>query len=388
MEKLSEAVVKSLAAGKTHYYPGAEISGGGKAPAPRGFGIRVTPAGCRSYVLRYSIANRERLMVIGQCNDWSLIDAVKKARQLRMRVDAGDDPLTEREKEAEKAKTKLQAVFEDYLAREGSELASHDEIESVFKRLVFPELGNRDIADVRRGDIMRLIGKIRGDNGPAMAHHTFAYVRTVFNWHAVNTDDFNTPFVPNMLKTLKIKPGVRQRVLLDGELRALWNAPLDTPFNRMVRFILLTCARCDEAASMPWDELKEGIWLLPQERQKKTGLELARPLCDAALAVLPPRRGTYVFSTDGGVTPISGFSKMKKALQADSGTAGWALHDLRRTADTTMARADVPRDYIERCMGHVKPGIRKHYDCWQYVPQMRRAYEALAGCYDGIRTAA
>jgi hypothetical protein len=49
-----------------------------------------------------------------------------------------------------------------------------------------------------------------------------------------------------------------------------------------------------------------------------------------------------------------------------------------------MGRAGVPTDHAERCLGHVIGGVRGVYDCWQYVPQMREAYEALAGLIERI----
>jgi hypothetical protein len=43
-----------------------------------------------------------------------------------------------------------------------------------------------------------------------------------------------------------------------------------------------------------------------------------------------------------------------------------------------MARAGVPADHAERCLGHVIPGVRGVYDRHRYRAEMSRAYEALA----------
>jgi hypothetical protein len=58
----------------------------------------VTPAGCRSFVLRYSANGKDRLMVIGRCSDWSVRDAIKEARKPRNKVDVDEDPLGARTK--------------------------------------------------------------------------------------------------------------------------------------------------------------------------------------------------------------------------------------------------------------------------------------------------
>jgi integrase len=134
---------------------------------------------------------------------------------------------------------------------------------------------------------------------------------------------------------------------------------------------------------MTWSELGGGGWTLPAARNK-TKVDLVRPLSAAALAVLPPRRGPFVFTTTAdGDTPISGFGKLKSRLdralaEGEADCAAWTLHDLRRTARSLMSRAGVPPDHSERCLGHVIPGVRGTYDRHRYADEMARAYEALA----------
>ncbi len=111
--KLNEAVVKAVpeAGNKVHYFPGAILEG---KEAPRGFGVRVSSGGVKSFLLNYRIKLRERRYTIGQWPDWSVLDAVNEARILRQRIDRGEDPLDERDTVAKD--TTLKAIAEDYLA--------------------------------------------------------------------------------------------------------------------------------------------------------------------------------------------------------------------------------------------------------------------------------
>jgi len=43
-----------------------------------------------------------------------------------------------------------------------------------------------------------------------------------------------------------------------------------------------------------------------------------------------------------------------------------------------MSRAGVNSDHAERCLGHVIGGVRGVYDRHHYLPEMKRAYDALA----------
>src|SRR5215468_8514999 len=100
MAKLNEEIVKSLpipeAGNKVHYFPDAVLQG---TKSPRGFGVRVTAAGVRSFVMNYRINHVERRYTIGQYPDWSVLRAFKEARELRQRIDRGDDPLDGRRKQ-------------------------------------------------------------------------------------------------------------------------------------------------------------------------------------------------------------------------------------------------------------------------------------------------
>jgi integrase len=360
---------------RVHYFAEAVIEGG---KVPRGFGIRVTAAGVRSFVMNYSIARRERRYTIGRSPDWSVLHAVKEARDLRQRIDRGEDPLGGRRKQEGATNTTLKAICQEYLKGDGKSLRTEEWREQVLERLVFPEFGAKQIRGIKRSDIVRLLDKIEDENGATMADRTLAVVRKVMNWHASRSDDFCSPIVRGMGR-VKPKERARERLLIDDELRAVWRAAEASrgPFGRLVRFILLTGARRTEAAAMTWIELG-GEWTLPGARNK-TKVDLVRPLSAEARAVLPAKVDgcDYVFSTDGA-NPISGFAKFKLAFDKACGVTGWTLHDLRRTARSLMSRAGVPVDHAERCLGHIMPGVRDVYNPYEYLEEKRDAFNRLA----------
>jgi integrase len=384
--KLNEHVVGSLEApesgNRVYYFPDAVLQG---VKAPRGFGVRVTAAGARSFVLNYRVAHVERRFTIGRWPDWTALKAVKEARTLRQRVDRGEDPLDERRAIVAVSADTLKAICEEYLRREGKRLRSAHWREVVLKRLVYPKLGDRPIGEIRRSDIVRLLDSIEDKNGSTMADRTLAVVRKIMNWHASRSDEFRSPIVRGMART-RPQERARSRTLSDGELRAVWQAAGTTveAFGAFVRFLLFTGARRSEAAGMTWDELNSGDWTLPSARNK-TKVDLVRPLSKAALAVLPERiEGCdLVFTTDGR-TPISGFSKFKRSLDIASKVTDWTLHDLRRTARSLMSRGGVPSDHAERALGHVMPGVRGTYDRHEYHDEKGRAFGALASQIERI----
>jgi integrase len=389
MTQLNEKVVKSLptpeTGNKVHYFPDAKLRG---TKAPAGFGVRVTSNGARSFVLNYRSKHVERRITIGQYPAWSVIKAVKEAKELRQRIDKGEDPLEARRKEEaakEAAKTDtLQAICAEYFKREGGKLRSRESRERTLNRLVHPQLGTRDIATIRRSEIVKLLDKIEDENGATMATRTLAYVGRVFNWHASRTDDFVSPIVRGMAR-VKAKERVRQRILSDAELQAVWKAAeaSTTPYGALARFILLTGCRPGEAAGMTREELDAHRWVLPAARNK-VKLDLLRPLSKQAMAVLPPGNGKFVFSTKAGTSPRGGYYNGLTELHQASGTSGWHWHDLRRSARSLMSRAGVPVDHAEQCLGHVIGGIRANYDVYKYEKEKAEAYVALASLIERI----
>ena len=94
MPKINETFVRKAAApalGQKVHYDGEHL----------GFGLRVTKAGTKSFILNYHLNKRERRFTIGQSPAWSAAAAREKANALRRLIDQGIDPLEERNERRE-----------------------------------------------------------------------------------------------------------------------------------------------------------------------------------------------------------------------------------------------------------------------------------------------
>jgi integrase len=402
--KLSEETVKRLPVpdkgNRVSYFAGATIQG---AKAPRGFGVRVTAAGARAFILNYRLRGREHRFTIGAWPDWSALKAVREARNLRQRIDRGENPIADRIPSP--ATASVASLLDEFVARyvrnpkQPLRERTADEYESAFTRLVRPRIGKLGIYEVRRSHIVKMLDEIEDANGPVAADRTLAYVRKAFNWHATRDDEFNVPVVRGMAR-IKPKERARTRVLSDDEIRAIWpELARAGTFGAFIKTLLLTAQRRDEVAQMSRKEIgSDGIWTIPAERYKTKCANFV-PLSKAALAVIAAQAGSdYVFSSRAK-TPFSGFSKSKAALdrtvlaamqkRAKKGAKvepipNWTLHDLRRTAKTLMARAGVRPDISERVLGHVIAGVEGTYDRHSYADEKRDALEKLAAIIERI----
>src|ERR1700683_4968788 len=158
--KLSEETIKRLPVPETGnrvtYFAGAIIQG---AKAPRGFGVRVTAAGARAFILNYRQRGREHRFTIGAWPDWSALKAVREARDLRQRVDRGENPVEDRSPSP--ATGNVASILDDFVVRhvrnKSQPLRSADEYESAFNRLVKPRIGKLSIYEVRRSHINKML---------------------------------------------------------------------------------------------------------------------------------------------------------------------------------------------------------------------------------------
>jgi integrase len=309
--------------------------------------------------------------------------AVRKlAADALFEVAQGRDPgLAKKVEKAKAAGTdSVAAVFERYQSLDGKKLRTAADRNAIVRRLVLPQVGTMQIDALRRGDVIKLLDKVERDNGPVMADRTLAIIRKVLGWHAVRDENYRSPIIRGMART---KPAqlARSRILTDDELRSVWAAAsAPGPFPALVKFLLLTGARRNEAARMTWSEVDGADWTLPAARNK-VGRDLVRPLSDAALAVLgaQPRidNCVYIF-TSSGRKPLRGFACLKTAFDKRCGVSGWTLHDLRRSAKSLMSRGGVPSDHREQCLGHTITGVRGTYDRHEYYTEKKQAFEALA----------
>ena len=132
----------------------------------KGFGLRIFaptrrhPEGARSFFLNYRALGVERRLTIGEYPTWSALAARNEARDLRKRIDRGEDPALEK-REARKAPT-VADLAERYRAEHLPRKAPSSQKADwqMIEREILPVLGERKVADVHHGDMVALHGEI------------------------------------------------------------------------------------------------------------------------------------------------------------------------------------------------------------------------------------
>ena len=401
MKTLSEAYIKKVEAPPK----GNRLVFDDHKDAPRGFGLRITSAGGKAFILRYrpKESGRDRLLTIGQWPTWSLSAARERAGKYKRETDGGADILEDRRRERQRPL--LEGLVEDYCTSITDKLASGPQIKSALTRYLVTGIGaNTKFSDIRRSDVRGVVESL-AQKHPRQAALLLIYTKGLFAW-AEDTEKIDANPVATLKpgkvdKAMSNKNFVRARCLDDDELLKFWSEAETCGIHRLtamaLKMILITGQRPGEVAGMHTREIKGGVWTIPAERRGKTNTAHVVPLTDTAIEIieaakaevrrLTKRRGQkpagFIFETRPGNSPA--VNALDRAVNRFADKLGnknttqwghWRPHDLRRTCRTGLSAAGVNDLIAELTIGHTRKGIAAVYDLHKYDTEKRRALKS------------
>lgn len=373
--------------------------------APRGFGLKVTAAGLKAFILRYPVDGRQRMKVIGDWPTWTLEAARIEAHDLLREIAKGNDPLEA--KRRRRAEPTIKELAAEWLDLHASGLKSEGAIKGYINNDIVPAIGNMKVSDVRRRDVIEIV-EAKAVATPRAAAQVLLYARRMMDY-ATDRD-----YIPaNPLAGLKpgsikvkgrrdpLKAVARGRILDAGEIMSLWNnaetAGLHLLTALCLKLVLLTGQRPGEVAGMHVDEIEGRRWTIPAARRGKTETAHTVHLTDAGLEIieaakaeikrLSKRRSEswagFIFEATPG-RPITNAALCRAVDRAHEALGAkdvqpwgrWTPHDLRRTMRTGLSACKVRPDIAELTIGHTKRGIVAVYDQHGFEAERRAAMEA------------
>jgi integrase len=368
----------------------------------QGLNLVVHPTGRKSWAFRYRFEGKQkRITFEKRYPELSLGEARAEARGYLERLERGEDPAAATTIEESKPDPTLtRVVIAEYLARYVRPRArTAREIGRVLEREAVDRWGGLPVSNIGRADLLRALDGIVDRGSEAMANKTLRVLRRFFSWCVERGYIEASPAAG--LKAPSVERS-RDRVLTEEELGEVWRASgeLGYPNEPLVRLLILTAQRRGEVASMRWRDvdLNAGLWTLPREAVK-SGRVHDVPLSPPVVALLAglPRftKGDYVLTTTSGEKAVNGFSKAKARIDAEILKAreeaaagakvkpppGWTMHDLRRSAATHMAKANVAPHVLAALLNHSPGrtlGISAVYIRHRYQEERRAALEAWA----------
>ena len=296
-ERLTDKLVKALEVptkgSKIHYDADT-----------KGFGVRVTAAGAKAFILNYYVAGRERRITIGGYPDWSVSAARERAKELRREIDAGGDPLGKRidEREAPTIADLWEAYRTKHLPTKGERSGKDDG--SMWEHYILPKFRSTKVAALTSEDVDDLHRQI-GATKKIRANRVIEFLSKALNlavrWEWVGRN------VSVGVQMYIEQP--RTRYASPAELCRVMDAIAAHPNQNscdVIRLVILTGARKGEVFQALWEkiDLDEGVWVKPSAHTKQK-VEHRVPLSKTAVqllrrrAVSPDRSFKWVFPGRG-----------------------------------------------------------------------------------------
>lgn len=380
--ELSALDVKRLA------HPGGKRNAMFAVGGVPGLHLQITSKAGRSWVLRAKVGSKRRDFGLGGFPAVTLAQARDKAREMRLKIEKGTDPIEER-KAAQAALETAQRRGLTFAEAVGKALANklnafknpkhRQQWENTLAIYATPELGKMLVEDISTQDVLRVLQPI-WTTKTETASRLRSRIEAVLSWATVaghRTGDNPARWAGNLKELLpapsKITKEMHHPALaLDDAPR--WFMALqgrDGFGARALEFAALTATRSQEVRGATWDEinLDKALWIIPGERMKM-GKEHRIPLPDNAIALLEalPRLKDnpllFPAARGGKLSDMTLSATMKRMHTADltQGGAGFfdrqsnrpaVPHGLRSTfRDWAAEMTSYPGDMAEVALAH------------------------------------
>jgi integrase len=355
----------------------------------KGFGVRVTAAGSKSFVLNYrrKADGVERRLTIGSFPTWAVLAAREEAKRLKREIDGGSDPVGEHraDREAPTVNDLCDRYETEQLPKR--RVSTQSDYRSMLRVHIRPGIGKRKVASLAFTDIDALHRAITKQSGPYRANRVIALVSKLcslavqWQWRADNP-------VRGIERNDEAK---RKRYLSAPELARLSKAFAehdDQDAADIFRLLLLSGARRGEVQSARWADfdLGTGVWTKPGATTK-TRTDHIVPLSAPARQIIASRdrTGEYLFPGRHGGHRVELKANWRRICKA-AGINGLRIHDLRHSYASQLASAGVGLHVIGQLLGHTQAQTTHRYAHLTDSP-LRAATERAGAIITGKRSA-
>lgn len=392
-----------------------------------GLYLFVTPNGGKIWRLKYRIAGKEKLLVLGKYPGTTLKMARAAREDAKRLIEAGRDPSLEAKRSKiatrqQNAETFEKWAMEWYENQKGTWRPVHAaDVLNSLQRDIFPQIGRYPIVDIDEKLLLSVLRKVEERGAIETASRLRQRCERIFKYAVANGCKCGNPAfaVKEAMKPVpksKLWPAITDLDGLHKLMRAV-DTSQSMPTTRLAsRFLALTAQRPGMVRGIAWDELHnidwgnpdapspEACWIVPAKRMK-IELEVTNdqswdhqvPLVQHAVDVLHAVRkltgnGKMVFpSTWSAMDPMSEntINNLYKRLnfQGKHCSHGWRssfstiMNGQTERQAFGMERFNLDRLIIDLMLAHKPVGMSAEeftYNRHAYMPRRREIYEAWA----------
>ena len=336
-----------------------------------GFGLKVTPAGRKVYLVQYRLGGRKgrtRRVTIGTHGQITPTQARVEAKRLLAQVAAGADPAEL--KQQKKGQPTLGETLDLFLSEHVDaklKASSAGEYRRIAGLYVPAVLRRRFVVEITRSDVARLHLGMR--DKPYQANRVLALLSKFFNWcelHGYRPDGTNP-----CRHVEKYKENRRERFLSPQELARLGKALSTVEDGELtslfviaaIRLLVLTGARLSEILTLQWShvDFRHSLLRLPDSKTGQKVIYLNAPALQV-LSELPRVDGNpFVICGKREGTRLVNLQKPWRRIRKTAGLEDVRIHDLRHSFASVAAGSGQSLPVIGALLGHSQPQTTARY---------------------------
>jgi len=277
-----------------------------------GLGLQIVETGAKCWVLRTMVGGSRRKMGLGGYPDVTLAGAREKARQAKLKINDGEDPINQRREKRRALKVSraqdvtFKTCAEKYIAAHTPEWANKrhaGQWTTTLETYAYPVIGDLWVRDVTIAHILQIIqpiwltktataSNVRGRIESVLsAAKTLGY-RSGENPAAWKDNLDNQLASPKKIRKVRHHPAVQVEEIaaFTRDLRARTGVSAQA-----LEFLILTSVRSHNVRHASWPEIdfETKTWAIPGEdsdddsqQRMKTGISHRVPLSKQALSLL------------------------------------------------------------------------------------------------------
>ena len=339
-----------------------------------GLWLQISKFKSKNWVFRYTLHGTRREMGLGATHTVSLAEARQQAKECRLTLLAGKDPIEVRETTtlAEALRRAKMMTFDQCAAayieahRTSWKNVKHiSQWENTIQVYASPVIGKLPVTSVDTDLVVKILNPI-WQTKTETATRLRGRIESVLDW--ATTSKFrqgdnparwrghleNLLSSPNKIAKVKHHPALPWqelgKVMVDLREREGVAA-------RAVELAILTATRSGEVRNATWAEFDAGVWVIPAARMKM-GREHRIPLPTAAVELLGkmPRLGDLVFPGTKQNKPLSDMSltAVLRRMERNDITVHGFRSSFRDWCSESVANS-FPREVCEHALAHSLP---------------------------------
>lgn len=363
-----------------------------------GLQLWVRHTGNKVWISAYRYLNKQQSLTLGKYPALGLADARTQNAQIRILLDKGIDPKTDKQKQNDikKGINHFDTIAMDWYSEQQALITPKSYIRNVsqYERDIKPFLGSMDIGDITAPDILDVARRIEMRGATDMPKRAIRQIGQIFK-HAIRLGKAKHDPTSGLSVALKPHQVKHHPRITMGELPALLTA-IDNDAGELITklgfyFLCYTFVRTNEMRFMTWDEIDYNakLWRIPAERMKMKRPHLV-PLSPQVLAILEQVKALnlsdkYVFYNVAIRKPLSEnvFTNALKRLGYKGRMTG---HGFRGLASTTLHERQYLHEAIELQLAHERDNkISKAYNGAEHLPYRIKMMNEWADFVDAVK---